>query len=97
MGLEKRIGIMNEKNDKKNRLKVYISSLCFACEGTGFIVKKIEKYFPDLKVEIIDIESENMEIPDSIFSVPTYSLNGKTVSLGNPGDDFFAKLRKILT
>jgi hypothetical protein len=37
-----------------------------------------------VNVEVIDLDAEDGRNPDEVFSVPTYVLNGKIISLGNP-------------
>jgi hypothetical protein len=36
---------------------------------------------------VIDLEAENSQNLDEVFSVPTYILNGLIFSLGNPDQD----------
>lgn len=48
--------------------------------------------FPLLQVDIIDLDS-GQPIPDGVVATPTYLLDGKVISLGNPRrEDLIAKV-----
>lgn len=64
------------------KLDVYISDSCWSCEETPQIVADIRKQFPDIEIVLLDIDPA--EWPQEIFAVPTYVLDGKVISLGNP-------------
>ena len=79
-------------------LKVYVAECCYVCKNTPKIIEEIHEKFPELDVEVIDIEkSDESKIPDSIFSVATFALNGRTISLGNPSSYFISKLRDMVS
>ena len=40
--------------------------------------------FPDVNLRIVDLETTDEEIPERVFATPTYLLNGRVWSLGNP-------------
>lgn len=47
---------------------------------------------------MIDLDRGGSENKDDVFSVPTYLLNGRTLSLGNPEpDELFARLAEELS
>lgn len=64
------------------KLQVYITTDCWTCEVTDRIVADVTEGFSDLDVELLDMT--NRELPDNVFAVPTYLLNGRVISLGNP-------------
>lgn len=64
------------------KLQVYINEDCWSCDESRKIVAEIAPQFPDVKIELLDLNSE--EQPDFVFAVPTYVLNGRIISLGNP-------------
>lgn len=64
------------------QLQVYISQDCWTCAETMRIVQDVSPQFPDVLVEILDTKDTPM--PDGVFAVPTYVLNGCIISLGNP-------------
>lgn len=86
----------NSKFDNKLQLEIYISECCFFCVDTEKEVEKLKKMFPKLAIRIIDIENKTENIPDEVFSVPTYRFKGKTISLGNPTNEFYSKLQKLI-
>lgn len=64
------------------KLQVYIADDCWTCEETKRIVADMASQFPELAVELLDLNE--VERPDEVFAVPTYLLNGRVISLGNP-------------
>ena len=64
------------------KLQVYTSDDCWTCEETERIVSDMAARFPDVEVNVLDLKSP--EKPDEVFAVPTYLINGRVVSLGNP-------------
>ena len=64
------------------QLQVYISQDCWTCEETVRIVEDVAPHFPDVEVEVLDTDETPM--PEGVFAVPTYVLNGRVISLGNP-------------
>lgn len=65
-------------------LKVFIEAGCGLCVWALATANEIKKRFPALIVTIVDIGKGEGPIPDSVFAVPTYVLDGDVVSLGNP-------------
>jgi glutaredoxin len=65
-------------------LRVYIARHCPVCREALGLVEKIRVRFSRLDIQIIDLEAERAKNVDSVFSVPTYVLDGRTLSLGNP-------------
>lgn len=63
-------------------LTVYISDDCWSCEETQRILDEIGSQFPNLLLDLVNSRLE--PLPDGVFAVPTYLLNGKVISLGNP-------------
>ncbi len=63
-------------------LTVYISDDCWSCDETQRIIDEIRPQFPALAVTLVNTQQEPM--PEGVFAVPTYALNGKVISLGNP-------------
>ena len=63
---------------------MFIDAGCELCVWALATTNEIKKRFPALIVKIIDIGKGEGPIPDSVFAVPTYVLDGNVVSLGNP-------------
>ncbi len=59
---------------------------------------EIARQFPQLITEIINLDEPGAEKPEEVFAVPTYVLDGKVVSLGNPyREQMSAKIKAALT
>jgi hypothetical protein len=46
----------------------------------------VKERLPEVRVRLIDLSDPGVSRPKMVFAVPTYLLNGKTYSLGNPGE-----------
>lgn len=64
------------------KLQVYVREDCWTCAESRRIVSEIAPQFPQIAVELLDLESTNQ--PENIFAVPTYVLDGRVIFLGNP-------------
>lgn len=63
-------------------LTVYIADDCWSCAETQRILDDVMPLFPDLLLNLVDTAQQ--PLPDNVFAVPTYLLNGEIISLGNP-------------
>lgn len=80
------------KAGDRPRLEVYVSRHCFTCGVARRLARQAAVRFPGVDVRLIDID-EAGQIPEQIVAVPTYTMNGKVISLGNPEpQDLFARL-----
>jgi hypothetical protein len=80
------------------RLDVYVSAHCFGCAEARRLAAAAALRFPSLAVRVIDIEREPAARPESLVAVPTYLLDGRIVSLGNPRQrDLFRHLELAMT
>ncbi len=70
-------------------LTVYIADDCWSCAETQRILDDIMPNFPNVLLNVVDMEQEPM--PENVFAVPTYLLDGKIISLGNPTRDALQK------
>jgi hypothetical protein len=66
-------------------LTVFVSDHCFNCKESLVIAEEIKKKYPGVVVKVFNIDNGARPHAD-IFAVPTYTLNGKVVFLGNPTD-----------
>lgn len=64
------------------KLDVYVQDHCWSCEEAEQIVTDMREQFPDVEIALLDIHPD--EWPQEVFAVPTYILDGKVISLGNP-------------
>lgn len=63
---------------------IYIAQHCTNCAYAYEIFDEIRQHFPQVRVHLIDIETTTEPIPEAVFATPTYLLNGRVWSLGNP-------------
>jgi hypothetical protein len=63
-------------------LKVFVEEDCWSCSESRRIVEELATQFPEVAIELVNLTPHNR--PSDIFAVPTYKLNGKIISLGNP-------------
>ena len=66
------------------KLQVVVASHCANCGPALALADDLATRFPDLTVEIIDLDAAGAVVPDAAFAVPTYLLNDRILWLGNP-------------
>lgn len=85
------------ENGKTTTLRIYIASHCPSCEEAVRLAEEVKRRYAKLNLELIDLEMEGSKNFDDVFSVPTYVLDGRTFSLGNPKpDELFSRLTQVL-
>ena len=67
-----------------SKLQIFVAGDCPGCVEARAIATHIEQGYPNLDVEIIDINNGLAAVPEKVFATPTYILNDRIVSLGNP-------------
>ena len=68
----------------KSVLKIYITENCPGCDEAHRIAAYVEQDCSEIDVELIDILDSQAVVPDAVFATPTFMLNNRIVSLGNP-------------
>ena len=63
-------------------LEIYISEKCWSCQESIRIAEELTPLFPNVTIDLINIQEH--DVPEEVFAVPTYLMNGKVVFLGNP-------------
>jgi hypothetical protein len=76
-------------------LRVYVSVRCSLTEHVILVTTAVRRELPGVIVEIVDVDTTQEPLPEAVFSVPTYTLNGRVVSLGNPDAQFVPMLRAL--
>ncbi len=77
------------------RLEVYVSSQCLNCDEAVRLAEEAAARYPSVVVRVVDLDLGGSPPPDPVVAVPTYVLNGRVVSLGNPyPEELFAHLRE---
>lgn len=69
------------------KLEIFVASHCPVCDYTKEIYELIRQRFPAVTVKLISIDQPDVLIPEVVFATPTYLLNGKIWSLGNPSQE----------
>jgi len=75
-----------EEELMRPHLDIYYDQGCPTCDHVLRIAQLVQEKMPDIIVTLIDLSESNSPRPDFIFAVPTYVLNDKTYSLGNPDE-----------
>ena len=75
----------------KPTLKIFIAENCPGCDEAHSIMAHIEQNHPELAVEIINITITQTIVPEAVFATPTFMLNDRIVSLGNPSPEQIAR------
>lgn len=68
-------------------LTIYVSRHCEVCRYAVEVAAEIRSSFPWVQVAVVDLESPQTDVPDVVFATPTYLLNGRVWSLGNPSPE----------
>ncbi len=86
---------MEARHNNTMVLDIYVGPHCFGCDTAHVIARKMGTLeLPGVEIRVIDLSDPATVRPASVFAVPTYLLNGKVISLGNPEFDW---LRDQLT
>jgi predicted thioredoxin/glutaredoxin len=82
-----------EQGENTMHLDIYVTNQCANCEEALLLAERA-RTIAGLKVAVINLDQPGQSIPPRVVAVPTYLLNGKVVSLGNPErNTFLAMLR----
>jgi hypothetical protein len=85
---------VNQSNESHVYLEIYVSRHYWSCEEVFQIVEQARQ-IPRIEVQVLDLDQPRYVPPPRIFAFPTYVLNGKIVSLGNPEREaFLARLQR---
>lgn len=74
-----------------SQLKIYVRTQCTGCAEAYNTANHIQKNYPYLLVEVIDLDNPAVAAPNNVFATPTYVLDNKVVSLGNPDHNDIAE------
>lgn len=72
------------RQSDKLSLAIYVSAHCPVCAYAYEVADLIRHTFSQVQVCLVDIHGEQESIPEAVFATPTYLLNGRLWSLGNP-------------
>lgn len=68
----------------KIELAIYRAEHCLTCDYTAEVADYIRDNFPNVDLRVIDVDAATEPLPEAVFATPTYLLNGRVWSLGNP-------------
>lgn len=68
-------------------IDIYVAHHCNTCAYAYEVAAEIRRQFPTAQVRMVDMETTTEAIPEVVFATPTYLLNGRVWSLGNPSPD----------
>jgi len=71
-------------------LDVVVKPNCPSCDEARRLAREAGERFPDLRVRVIELDGR-APAPASVVATPTYLLDGRVVSLGNPGVEQLAR------
>jgi|GEM_PF-1596075 len=66
------------------QVTIYVTSHCLNCAYAYEVAAFIRREFPQVAVRIIDLADAQEPAPAVVFATPTYLLDGRVWSLGNP-------------
>jgi predicted thioredoxin/glutaredoxin len=90
------VPIPMSREEDAMHLDIYITTVCTNC-GEALLIAERAQNIAGLKVAVINLDQPGQSIPPHIVAVPTYVLDGKVVSLGNPErEQFLSMLRTEL-
>ena len=67
----------------KPQLEIYVDNHCLGCEEAVALSKAVADRFPEIEVSVRQLNRAD-RWPKSVVAVPTYLLEGRVLSLGNP-------------
>ena len=73
--------------DQQAGLGVRVGADGASCQRARRLAEDVDDRYPELSVRVIDV-SEPAGQRDDVFAVPTFVLDGRVVSLGNPEQSF---------
>ena len=65
------------------RLEIYLSDHCDNCQEARRLAE-LASAVPGVDVHVVDLDATLAKIPGAVVAVPTYILDGRIISLGNP-------------
>jgi hypothetical protein len=57
---------------------------CLACTRSRLVASEVRRAYPDLEVILLPPDDDGAQHGHLLAAVPTYILDGRVVSLGNP-------------
>jgi hypothetical protein len=81
----------------ERELLVVVSGHCPQCTEAIEMAHRVALEFPALAVQIIYLDRPGAVKPEAVFAVPTYLLDRRIISLGNPSmDEIRCRISSVL-
>lgn len=68
------------------QMAIYVAPHCSNCQYAYIVADQIRTEYPQVELRIVDLSVGDEEIPENVFATPTYLLDGRVWSLGNPSN-----------
>jgi hypothetical protein len=68
------------------RLEVFLAAHCITCNEALRLVEHVRRDFPTVEVRVHDLDADPQARRPEVFAVPTYVLDGRVLSIGNPDE-----------
>jgi hypothetical protein len=76
---------MDTNQGKRQRLQIVVERSCLGWETARRLAALVRASGPPgVEVDLIDLAESGAVRPAAVFAVPTYLLDGRVLSLGNP-------------
>lgn len=70
---------------ERRTLEIFVMPHCYGCDTAAVVAERVSaQQLPNLTVRLIDLSRPGIPRPPAVFAVPTYLLDGRVISLGNP-------------
>ena len=73
------------------RLDIYLANHCDNC-NEALRLADLAAGIPGVDVHVVNLDAPAAEVPRVVVAVPTYILDGRVISLGNPYPDELLRL-----
>ena len=71
----------------RHTVAIYVSDHCVNCEYAREIAELIQIEYPHVNLRVVDLAAPGEVIPEIVFATPTYLLDDRVWSLGNPSPE----------
>lgn len=65
------------------RLEIYVAEHCDNC-AEALRLAELARQVPGVQVRVIELDATTDPVPAGVVATPTYVLDGRIISLGNP-------------
>lgn len=82
----------SERDGERRLLEIYVAPGCLGGDAARRLAGLAQGLgLADLEVRLIDLGDPGATRPAAVFAVPTYLLDGRVLSLGNPFEDWLVE------